>query len=318
MPSPFAQTRQAAEAPPASPPRYGLLFAAQQVMVEAGLYSAPSGPGMAEGFPAPLTTDLRWQGGLQWAPEQTLGGGIIGIDCYGATDAMTTDTNPAITTADPVVVYAEDHCSTLGWKGRDFEGRARRQLEATQSYRIANELWMGTLAQSETLDNAWLTDDPKIVSGAAVAPAEALALIDIGLAHMLGGRRGMIHVSPQVLDQLATNNSITLTGQLWLSPMGNIVVADAGYPGTEPLNAAGSDQWIFGTSIVTYRLSDVQIIPGTFSDAQKIAQSMNRSINDITIYAQREVLLQWDWNIPAGNKFGVVAAETTTAAFTAL
>ena len=71
---------------------------------------------------------------------------------------------------------------------------------------------MGTLAQAETLDNGWLVDDPKILTGAAVAPSEALAFVEIGLAQMLNGQRGMIHVSPQVLDQLVLNGAVQLNG----------------------------------------------------------------------------------------------------------
>lgn len=294
MASPFT-AKQRIETPfPAAEPRYGLLFAADKLAA-----------GTLGGID-------NWPNGLAWAPERAGGGGAVLLNCYGGTATMTAaTTNPEITTADPFVVWAEDHCSTLGWNERDWEGRAIRQLDATRSFHMANELWLGTQAKAGLLNNDWLTNDPKVVSGAAVAPAEAFAQVEMGLGLMLGGRRGMIHVSPQVLDELHSAFALELSGQLWLSPMGHIVVADAGYPGTGPDSGAGSThQWIYGTSLVDYLLGPVQV-----GDPRT---STNRSINLTVLYASQEAILLWDWNIPAGTKHGVIAAETTTAAFAAL
>lgn len=295
MASPFS-TKQAVEAPQATEPRYSLLFAASEIK----------------------NLDVDWEHGMKWAPETTLGGGVVGVTCDGSTAAMNAAaTNPAITTSDPFVVWAEDHCTTAGWQSRDFEGRARRQLEATQSFRIAKELWLGTQAQAQTLDNDWLTNDPKVVTGAAAAPMEALGLVEQGVGAMLGGRRAMIHVSPEVLTELVTNEAIQMNGQLWLTAMGNIVVADAGYPGTGPDSGAGSThQWIYGTPEIAYHLGPIAV--PQLNDGGAIVQQMLRTINDIVVRAVREVILMWDWGVPAGTKHGVIAAETTTAAFAAL
>lgn len=285
--------KEAVLAIPAAPPRYGLLVAANQI-----------------------TDQVRWQGGITWAPEQNRGGGAVAFDCKGQTATLTPGTNLALAKADPFVVWAEDHCSTLGSQGRDFEGRARRQLEATQSYRIANELWLGTIAQASTLDNHWLTEDPEILSPATpLAPIPALALIDEGLGQMLAGQRGMIHVSPNLLDQMDAGGGLTKSGDLWVTGMGNIIVADAGYPGTKPDAASSTNQWIYATDLISYRLGEVMIVPGSLAEAR--AQATDRSVNLIQLYAQRLALLQWDTTIPVGNhsKKPVLAVETTVPAF---
>lgn len=293
--------KQTIAAFPATPPRYSLLFVADQIQ---GSAPGSSGDG--------------WGGGLRWAPEQTLGGGVVDIKCGGSTATMTPDTNPAWTEADPFVVWAEDHCSTMD-RDRDYAARALRQLTAVQSFQVAQELWLGTLATAATLDNHWLTEDPKVLTGAALAPSEALAMVDMGLSQMLGGRRGMIHVSTQVLDELQVNNAVALNNQLWLTAQGTIVVADAGYPGTKPDAEDGSNQWIYGTPIIHYRLGAEWILPDP-SDRAAMAQATARSTNLTTFFAQREVILQWDSETPIGSsgKTGVLAAETTTAAFAAL
>lgn len=314
--------KQVITPPPAQGPRYGLLFVAQQILSELKIFHAPKGPGLAEGQAAPdaADDDVRWTLGIKWSPEQVLGGGALAITCLGNTAESGDDLpdNPGLTTADPFVVWAAEKCSTLGWKGRDFEGRARRQLEGTQSFRVAHELWTGELAQAGDLDNEWLTHDPAILPGAAQTPHLALGLVEQALGAFLGGRRGMIHVSEQVLVELVRNGAVQLNGQLWLSPMGNFVVADAGYPGTGPDDAGSANQWIYGTPIVTYRLDEMLLIPGSFADARTMAQATNLEINSIELRAERAALLAWEWNIPVDDtgKHGVVAAETDLPAFT--
>lgn len=277
--------KQAVLAVPAEPPRYGLLVAAPKLPAD----------------------DVVWEGGIQWAPEQNNGGGVVAADCHGETATMTPGTNIPVSKADPFVVWAEDHCSTIGYLARDYEGRARRQLEATQSYRIANELWLGTEAQAVTLENEYLVRAPEILaSGTAFSPIPALATIDQGLGQMLAGQRGMIHVSPNLLDQMDAGGGLTQSGQIWITAMGNIIVADAGYPGTKPAGAAGTNQWIYATPMIRYRLSEV------------FARSaLDRSVNLMVAYAERMALLQWDTTIPVGNhsKAPVLAVETNIPAF---
>lgn len=285
--------KQAVGAPPAVPPRSGLLVVAQ---------------------PAPGSD--RWQGGIRWTPEQTLGGGIVDVDCHGSTEELGQKDNPIWTEADPFLVWAEDHCSTLGSLARDFEGRARRALEATGSFYVAGELWKGTLAQSASLDNEWLTHDPCLLETSAQPVDVAMRLIEQGLGQMLGGRRGMLHMSPAVLDALAVNNAIQLNGQVWLTPMGNVIVADAGYPGDAPDDQDDSThQWIYGTPMIQYKLDPVNIVPGSLEGFR--AEATDKATNTTKVYAERLVLLQWDHNTPIGDtgKVGVLAAETDVPQF---
>jgi len=289
--------KQAIAAPPAVPPRYSLLSCAQEI-----------------------DNDDRWELGVRWAPEQTLGGGVVGVDCTGETDPMSTNTQPAWSEADPFVVWAEDHCSTLGSLARDFVGRATRQLEATQSYRVAEELWSGALAQADSLDNVWLTENPEIVTSTPLDADDAASLIDHALGRMLGGRRGMIHVSIQMINELTQGRTLIQQGQQWVTTAGNLVVADAGYPGTDPDGHGDTThQWIYATPMIAYRLGPIGIIPGSIEDLQIRAQATNKQTNLTTVYAERQVLLQWDSLTPIGTTgtTGVLAAQTSVAAFTA-
>lgn len=288
---------QAVQAIPAVPPRYGLLVAAAPAQISA----APGAP----------ITDVS---GIEWSPEQFVGGGISAIDCDGGTAALGTKTNPANTTAEPFNVWAEDHCSTFGFRDHDFEGRARRALDAVQSAYVAREFWLGEIAQAAPLQNDWLTQDPKVVTGAAVAPLEAMAELETGLAAMLGGRRGMIHCTPGMMIRLLNAYVMTQVGTQWLTPVGTVVVADAGYPGTGPDPGSNAHEWMYATSMVAVRLGEVMLVPG--SDWR--ATTAQQRTNSVKLVAQRPALVQWDSNAPAGTHHGVLAAETTVTKFAGL
>jgi hypothetical protein len=174
-------------------------------------------------------------------------------------------------------------------------------LEATQSFQVADELWTGALrdaadAGEDLEDNPALTDSSSdTVTGGPEDVVDALACLEQGLAQCSQGRRGMIHATPQVLVQWIAASAVRLEGGQYLSPMGNLVVADAGYPGDGPGgSAAGASQWAYATGIISVRLSTPQVIPGNLDSAQVMAQALNREDNTLDVYAQRLALLQWD------------------------
>lgn len=273
--------RTAIEATPTQPPRYGLLVAAPVTIGDNG--------------------GVRWSSGVTWEPEQCGNSGRAQVECEGNTAALDNNTSPGNRTADPFMVYASDRCSPFGFGARDFAARASRQLEATQSFQVAGELWDGTLRDAadsgdDIEDNPALIDSTSdtVTSGPA-DPVDALACLEQGLAECSQGRRGMIHITPQVLVHLISQSAVRLEGGQYVSPLGNIVVADAGYSGDGPGGgAAGSSQWAYATGIIAVRLSTVQVIPGNLDNAQAMAQALNRQDNTLDVYAQRLALTQWD------------------------
>lgn len=250
--------RQAINAPPAQPPVYSLLVAADLI-----------------------NDSVRWQYGVEWSPEQIGGGGITHADCFGSGPTKPRSVNPIRNHADPFVVYAEDHCSTIGFEARDYEGRARRQLAATQSAKIAHELQHGLIAGvAGGGDNVSLVDGVEVTPGGTVTGS--LATLEAALAETFSGARSMIHVTNQTLVALAAAFLIYKEGQKWLTHPGNVVVADAGYD-----DEAGT-VYMYGTSMVRVRLSPVDVIPGEF------AQAVDKQTNLVTIYAERLALVQYD------------------------
>lgn len=269
--------REPIAAPPAQPPRFGLLASA-----------AVDG------------STGRWQQGFAFQPEACGAGGRLAVVCEGNTEAMDLPDRPGTVEGMPFLVYATDECSTFGFNARDWQGRARRQLAAIESYEVAAELWTGSLGLQDSNGDpirslADTSADTLTTAGTPADPVDALALVEQGIAACSRGRRGMVHMTPQLLTQLVRDNVLRLDGTTWITPNGHIVVPDAGYPGTGPNGeAASSTQWLYGTSMISVLLSAVELIPGTLDDARSMAQALDRAVNSAVVFAER--LAAWVWD----------------------
>lgn len=261
------------QAPPARPPAYGLIAAAP-----------------------PLDSTDRWEQGWAFEPEGCATGlqGKLPITCQGSTDAVAGSSADAVE-GDPIWIWGADRCTTLQ-RSRDNEGRARRQLAAIESYELADELWNGTVSDPDGLANRWLAgpavDSDTLTSG-GVTPVAALGCVTQGLAELLRGAPGMVHTTPQLLQHLVADSIVTRQGNLWMTAMGHVVVADAGYSGAGPdATPAGSTQWIYGTPMLRIRRGPVEL-----------TDTIDRTVNTRLVVAGRLAGIQWD------NECAHVAAE---------
>lgn len=266
--------RQAITPFPARPPRYSLIVVAEALT---------------------LSDDVLG-GGYIFEPEAcgTQRGGVAELDCGGGTDEMTVGTMPARVEGDPFVIYAWDECSTLGWRGRDFVGRATRMLLASQSFWLARELATGSLGleQHSLNDPAAVT----LTSAALDDVVAALATVEQGIADIGRGEPGMVHVTIGMLTRLFAATAIVRDGSLFRTASGNVVVADAGYtgqgPGEEEPN--GDTEFIYGTSLIGVQLGEPLFLPDNFDDAVSRGTAVDRGVNTLTMYAERPALWVWD------------------------
>jgi hypothetical protein len=269
--------RENVQAPPPRPPLYGLLAAA----------------------PTIDDPELRFPSGWAFVPEGCGNTGKLAVDLCGNTAAMSTggDSCPDVVEGEPVWIYAEDRGSSL--QGRDWQARAQRQLTATQSFELADELWNGTVTAAATPDlpNRWLSmaaAESDTLTTAATTPTAALGCVTQGLAEYLKGQQGMIHVTPQLLTHLTADSLVIRQGNLWVTAMGHIVVADAGYSGDGPgASAAGATQWMYGTPMISVRLGPIEVIPNSLGEARQLAQALDYTVNTIAVFAGRLAGFQW-------------------------
>lgn len=261
--------RQPVDAIPAQPPVYGLLIAADVVDPTTDGQRAP------------------WERqGIAWVPEN-IGGGDVGVfECEGNTASLNVPDNGVDQTADPFIVFATDRCSTFGFRARDYVARASRQLLATQSFSIAREFQLGTLRDADGLGNVALKD-ATLITPSPAAVANAFAELEGAIGEIFKGRRGMIHVTPQVLALAHGDFLLERAGQKWITAQGTIVVADAGYTEEDD-----GHLYAYASAPVQVSLSDVELTPPSLEQAR--AQVTDRATNLTTVYAQRLGLVRVD------------------------
>jgi hypothetical protein len=249
-------------APPNGAPRVGLLASANLVK----------------------ESDDRWMNGFEWDPETCGTPGDFTI-----TDPCDSESKPVAASSanlayEPYVMHAGDRCSPFEL-ARDWQGRARRLLQACESSIIAAELWTGDKANAEDWPNmSFRRTSADVLSAAAgVDRADALACLEQYLAECSCGQRGMIHATRHVVTAWARDGMVRREAGLILTIHDTIVVPDAGYPGTAPVGTTDLAlvSWAYATGIVDVRLGPVEVLP------EDIKEAIDRSTNTVEYRAER-------------------------------
>lgn len=198
---------------------------------------------------------------------------------------------------DPFAVYTPITCSAMGiGNAREFAGRAEIVLEATLSMGVEEGLAKGVPGQLGDVNPYFGDGDLAILTGSAVSPTVGLSYLENAIGAT--GRQGVIHLTPAVASAVA--NLLCFEeqpdGSKWVySASGNRVVIGDGYIGTDPVlgtSPGAGEDWIFATGPV-----EVRIGPLVFND---LAETLERSTNDVTFRAERHILAEWDTALQAG------------------
>lgn len=195
-------------------------------------------------------------------------------------------TRSVLEDVDPFVVAVDDTCSTFGFAYNDYVGRALRKHRAMESSVIAHEFWTGAIAPNSfhlAAGNAVTDVNP----GSVMIPSEAVALLDQELGECLHGARGMIYCTARVYLNLF------LAAGLYRPPgskqtfthMDNIIVADAGFPGTSPSGGIESVtvEWMYATAPAKVYRSKPVVYP---NEGDPMWQAVARDRNDVTFRAE--------------------------------
>lgn len=257
-----------------------------------GVLARPPTTGLvASAPPAPDEGD-RWTTGVAWVPERC--GADYQLVAWCSSDNPDDYPEPRTSGAyyRPVGARMADQCSTLG--GMLDTERLRRIAEATTPFVIARELWDGAkgqddswTAQGVTYGNAYLAStDATVVGSGGAALLRGLAALEQSTMEATRGQQVMIHLPIVLNGGLA--EYVRRVGNLLLTRQDNIVVIDAGYPGTGPNGeTVGATAWAYATPPVQVRTSELQIItaPG---------QTVDRATNTVTAWAERVFAAYFD------------------------
>lgn len=226
-------------------------------------------------------------------PEACGESGVLSGEPCDASPSKSIPDNPESVEAWAFEVWAGDKCAP--WElGRDWRGRARRQLAATLSYQVAHELWTGDMAatMSGAPNRSLASIDSDVLTAGPTSATDALAVLEYGLGACANGARGVIHATRHAATYWAQLGLLRREGAQLLTFLDTIVVADAGYDGSGPNGQAAVDgsQWAYATGIPVVRLGPERLIP----DGDDLGPAVNRSTNLVEYRAERRAAVGWD------------------------
>lgn len=239
----------------------------------------------------PLEGDVttRWpMHGLTWSQRQS--GAALRVTNADCSQADITD-NPRVCQEEteqlPFTISDALELSPSNWMAIDGDGGGvDAELLSNAAHLIsaafASELVTG--AGSGGLSLAGEATAPTgIAFGDAATPLwNALTVIESELAERLLNGQGMIHLPPAMLAQAVDVYSLRWMDGHWVTPLGNIVVADAGYVGmADPYGdgaaaAAAGEDWIYGSGPVWFLSTDDELNGAKFTP-----ENFTFSTNDI-------------------------------------
>jgi hypothetical protein len=246
-------------------------------------------------------SDPDWQRGLEYAPE-TVGG-------YRALSGCTAEVvdfgagGPPVAAVDytPWELQVEDPCaSVFGYREDEVTDRLRRAMDSTESYAIARELWAGDLTKADTAaagdgaaPNLYLARDPEVLNGGTpVSPKRGLGMLEKAVGDALRGQQAFLHISRTARPFFP---ELVKVGNLLYTNIDNVVVADAGYPGTPPDGTPpdGTDDadgvaWVYATGPVVVRRSPFAM------DSASAAEVVDTRTNAILRTASKRVAATFD------------------------
>lgn len=239
--------------------------------------------------------DPDWQRGLEYAPE-TVGG-------YRALSGCTAEVvdfdagGPPVPFVDytPWELQVEDPCaSTFGYREDEVTDRLRRAMDSTESYAIARELWAGDLTKADTAaaggdaeSNVYLAKAPTVLGAGPVSPKRGLGMLENAVGDALHGQQAYLHISRTARPFFP---ELVKVGNLLYTNIDNLVVADAGYPGSPPDGTADADgvAWVYATGPVVVRRTPFGM------DSAAAAEVVDTRTNTIRRTASKRVAATFD------------------------
>ena len=272
--------------PQQTPPRVSLISSAELVPVEGSKWEG--------GFVA----DLDGHGGANVTPICDADPLTLG-DTGGAASFM------------PYALYATNKSSTYGDDAsiKEFYDKAQRKLLAGESSALEAILWSGYAGAaalnpyladgSGTYSNTGGFECPDTIDTTAIASSannvvDALAVLEQTMGEA-SAARGMVHIRPIAFHALVAADVVRREGNVWLSPLDNIVVPGRGYPGTGPAGqAVGATEWMYGhPGIVQIRRSEIIRL-----GENDVASQYHRGWNDHEAVVQRVAHVLLDPYVP--------------------
>lgn len=234
------------------------------------------------------TSDGHWRLGVEYEPISSYAPGIWPGNCYEGPPGDL-DLPPGAGTVEglPFSVYAGVDCKAVGYTEAYILSRARAILQLGWQNGAEQALWSGAGNSAPALTSA--TD----TLGTALSLVDAISALEDYLGHNYLGV-GVIHAARLVAPYAAATFQISERAGSLQTVLGTQFVFGGGYANTGPGGDApdANTAWLYATGLVTIRRDEAFINGG-------LAQALNRSTNDTTVFAEQPSVLTVDGTIVA-------------------
>ena len=235
--------------------------------------------------------------GIAFRPESCASGGVVEF-CEGTTKTIVAPSGEVC--VNTVGLWTGDECSAITGVDTitDTIDRVERRLDITTSHKLEEYLWTGApfdLDAEGACTEATLASeaaDDITPAGGPVGVVPGISLLVEAIDNALQGGRGVIHVPRYVLPYLSFYFQVTRFGDiLQVAGTDHLIIAGAGYPGTDPDGQAPSDGfvWVYATGIVEFALDRI-FVPGRDEPASLV----DRSVNTVEVRAERGAAAWFD------------------------
>lgn len=183
-----------------------------------------------------------------------------------------------------VVIGATCTARSVGPNRQWFNDRLRLWFEAVESTSVEEMLVSG---DGHALGPYLGDSNMEVLGSGGVDPREGIALLEDAIAEV---GNGMIHLAPATASILHSWYQLIKVGTQLYTGLGTPVVVGAGYRGARPdgQGSPGStEEWAFASDNIQIRRDDFNIVSENYAD------SLDRSTNEYTVYAERDYLLSF-------------------------
>ncbi len=203
--------------------------------------------------------DQHWRNGVTWQDICGMVGTTYDPFCLvSGTGTLPNEklANATVSTygAFPFTVFGEVDCSPVGYSQAEQRARAVDALTRSEPYQVENVFWTGAAGGDPNIVFPHLASAETIVTGAtpaitlqcAATPVsgvaafevmEAVGRLEAAMGACWGGQI-TIHVPLILAERFISSNIVRFDGAQAKTQSGNLIAFGAGYPGTNPSNAA--------------------------------------------------------------------------------
>ena len=241
--------------------------------------------------------DPHWQSGFEWESDCVVDTDSTLPPCPEPVAAKSTEGGLVFCSADPFTVYGSYKCSTGGRLASEAKAIALNRLERNKERGVERIFWTGETPVGSVNpslqggnDYCGITPVDLTPEAGALEPVSAIATLESAIVDCIPGGVGVIHFNFGFLPYMANSYLLYERNGQFHTPSGQLIIAGAGYPGTGPGNtpAPAGETWIFATGPMAVYHSEV------FFNPSDIDQAVDRSLNNITFWAEQTYSVIWD------------------------